>query len=427
MARRFGRTRAKTPAPEALQPELTPDDSGNVYAQARQQGHVVDRRAQVLFVAAIVLVIVYLVGLVVPKNLFYTALHQSGTNNGYTFAWFVSDFTENINGLVGVLAGNEAGAGFASTMILFVIVAMTGAAMALSGAVYQGTFRNALVTPSTLGVMTGASLGMALWVVFIYDEDKAGGSWFADANSSGSFDLGSYLMSSFGYALCCFAGCLFVVGVVLLVIRLTNHGSLSGILMIITGQVVGGIMGAITNTLRYYYVTVDPDGQKATLLQELQISSFFRSFTLVDVAVVGLALLATFAVVMHYRSQLTLLSFSEAEARSLGVETRRVRFSVIALCTLLTAIVVSFCGHVGFVGFLVPHMARRLVGPDFKYLLPCSLLLGAVFVLASYILVWVTLGSGYLTMCGMYISIFGAAVFLVTALKGDGGARGEFH
>lgn len=408
--------------------EVESGEEDNVYAAARNEGHKVDPRAQVIFVLVIVLVVVYLLGLVLPKNLFYTALQQSGNSNGYTLSWFVGDLQENVNGLVAVLAGNEeGGSSTASTMILFLVVAMTGSAMALSGAVYQGSFKNALVTPSTLGVMTGASLGMAFWVVFIYDEEQQGSTWFSEMDASGGIDLSAYLSTSFGYALCCFIGCLLVVGLVLLVVRLASSSSVSGVMMIITGQVIGGIMGAIVNTMRYYYVTVEPDGTKATLLMELQISSFYRSFTIVDVIIVGAALLATFAVVMHYRSHLELLSFSEGEARSMGVETRRVRFAVVALCTLLTAIVVSFCGHVGFVGFLVPHLARRLVGPDNKYLLPASVVLGAVFVLGSYVLVWMTLGSGYVTMTGMYISIFGAVVFLVTAIRGGGEARGEFR
>jgi len=110
----------------------------------------------------------------------------------------------------------------------------------------------------------------------------------------------------------------------------------------------------------------------------------------------------------------------------MGVDVRRMRVVVVGLCTLLTAILISFCGQVGFVGFLVPHLARRLVGPDFGYLLPASTVLGGVFVLGAYILLLMTLGSSYDTMVGMFISIGGAAVFLVTALRGKGGARGEF-
>jgi iron complex transport system permease protein len=95
----------------------------------------------------------------------------------------------------------------------------------------------------------------------------------------------------------------------------------------------------------------------------------------------------------------------------------------VGLCTLLTAIIVSFVGAVGFVGFLLPHLTRRLVGPNFRYLLPGAMVLGAVFVLAAYILVAALLGPDFETMSGMYISIFGAVVFLELVIRNKGGAR----
>lgn len=108
----------------------------------------------------------------------------------------------------------------------------------------------------------------------------------------------------------------------------------------------------------------------------------------------------------------------------MGVDSKRTQIIVVAVCTLLTAIIICFCGRVGFVGFLVPHLARRAVGPNFKYLLPASMAFGAVFVLGSYLLVAVLLGPEYETMVGMFISIFGAAIFLIQVLRGIGRGGG---
>lgn len=150
---------------------------------------------------------------------------------------------------------------------------------------------------------------------------------------------------------------------------------------------------------------------------QLQISSFYRTYTVVDLALVGVPLLLLFAFVMAFRRQLTLLTFTEAEARTMGVETQKIRYLVIVLATLLTAVIVSFCGRVGFVGFIVPHLARRLVGPQISYLMPASFLLGGVFVLGAYVLINIVLGGAYSTMAGMFISIGGALVFLFTVLR----------
>jgi iron complex transport system permease protein len=197
-------------------------------------------------------------------------------------------------------------------------------------------------------------------------------------------------------------------------------------MMIVTGQVVGAVAGVFTTLVTYYYATTDPYGDAAQFLQEVAVATFIRDFTWIDLVAIGVPLLATFLVVMRLRQKMMLLALDKTEQRTMGVNTRRMNVAVVMLCTLLTAIIISFCGTVGFVGFLVPHLARRLVGPNFKYLLPASTVLGAVFVLGAYALLEATLGVDYAQMVGMFISIGGAAVFLVTALRGKGAGFGAF-
>lgn len=400
----------------------------NAYAARVEKAHGMDPRARVVFTLCIALVVLYFLGLLVPKDMLNQGLHNSGYNAGYSFSWFIDDLMGNMNGLIAVFTGNDVpSVNFTGTMLRFVVVAIAGAGLALCGAVYQGSFKNALVSPSTLGVTSGATLGMMAWVVFCVPDDGESIAWLSGTSAAEAGQQGAYLIDSYLLAVMSFIGCLLVVGIVLLVMRLANNGKMSGIMMIITGQVVGGVAGAVSNMVRYYYVAVNPYGTKAQLLTDLTISSFYRNFTLVDVVAVLVPVLVTFLAIMRLRNQMTLLQFSEAEARTMGVETRRVQVVTVALCTLLTAIIISFCGRVGFVGFLVPHLARRLVGPSFKYLLPAAAVLGAVFVLGAYLLVSCTLGPDFETMVGMFISIAGASVFLVTALRGKGGSRGQFQ
>lgn len=407
------------------------DDDDNIYAAGVDKGHKIDPRAQVIFVLCVVLVALYAIGLVIPKDMLNQALHNSGYNAGYSFSWFIESLQENVSGIVAVLTGNDTGSvRYASTMLRYVVIALSGAGLALCGAVYQGSFKNALVSPSTLGVMSGATFGMMLWVVFLVADDGSNVGWLLSSSNSGSSQEGitsaADFFASYSLAGLSFLGCLLVVSIVLLVMRLANNGKMSGIMMIICGQVIGGVIGAVCNSIRYYYIAIDPYSAKSQLLTDLTIASFYRNFGVIDVLAVFIPILAVFLVIMRLRSQLSLLAFDDAEARTLGVETRRLQFVTVGLCTLLTAIIVSFCGRVGFVGFLVPHMARRLVGPNFKYLLPATTVLGAVFVLAAYLLLACTLGPDYETMVGMFISIFGAAIFLVTAVSGKGGSRGQF-
>lgn len=394
----------------------------------RKKGEAgLDPRFRIILILIAVTVVVFLFGLVVPKHIFDESAHLGNYNSGYTLAWFIRDLSTNLSSLFAVLVGDlDAGKDACKLIISYIVILFCGGGLALCGAVYQGTFRNALVSPSTLGVMRGAGLGMALWVLLFYDPTESHGLWFEnDALSVATNPLVS-LWNSYSLSLCSFVGCVMVVGLVVLVIGTVGRGSTSGLMMIIAGQIIGAVMGGLTSSIRYYFVTVDPEGAQAQMMMQLQISSFYRSYSLIDVFAVGVPILVMFAVVMRYRSQLTLLAFSEEEARAMGVETRRMRFLIVGLATLVTAIIVSFCGSVGFVGFMIPHLARRLVGPNFTYLMPLSLVAGALFVLTAYVLTTMILGSIYANMTGMFISIGGAVVFLVTAIKGVGSKRGSF-
>ncbi|MGN0077601.1 MAG: FecCD family ABC transporter permease [Coriobacteriales bacterium] len=401
----------------------------NDYAAQAAQGHGLDPRARTVFIICVVFLCVYAAGIIVPKDMLNEALHYAGYNQGYSLAWFVQSLQENVAGLAALLTGSAgSGSPVGYQMLLYVIVALTGAGMALSGAVYQGSFKNELVTPSALGVMGGSTLGMAVFIALFVRDD---GSGFAGLRSlftgAGTGDALAGMWASYGLALCSFAGCLLVVGLVVFTMRVFNRGQMSGIGMILTGQVVGAVCGGIVNIVRYYFVYTNPEGAQAYALQQIQVSTFYRHFTLVDVVAILVPVLACFALIMSLNQKMMLLTLSEDEARALGADTGWIKVVLVGACTLLTAIIVSFCGHTGFIGFLAPHIARRLVGPNFKYLLPASMAVGAVFVLASYVLVQMTLGPAYETVAGVFISIFGACVFLFTAIRSGGGERSEFR
>lgn len=425
-------TRRKIEYDQASSDGITFDDEGQVneFAQSVEQSHGMDPRARVIFIICVVLVVVYVFGLVVPKDLFNASAHQSGYNAGYSFSWFVEDLMTNMNALVSVCSGQGSGVvWFTNTMLRYVVVALAGAGLALCGAVYQGAFKNALVTPTTLGVGSGATLGMVAWIMFFIDDEGDTSDWAQNlyGASEAVVESGSSFISSYSLAFCSFLGCVAAVALVLLTMKLMRSSRMNGVLMIVTGQVIGGIFGALVYTVRYYCVVSNPYGAKAELITDLAVSSFYRMYGVIDVLTLLVFVIAIFLVIMRLRNYMMLLQFGDEEARTLGVNARRLRIVTVGLCTLLTAIIISFCGKIGFVGFFVPHLARRMVGPNFGYLLPASTVLGAVFVLGAYVLMAMTFGSAFETLVGMFISIGGAVVFLVTALRGEGGSRGEFR
>ena len=227
---------------------------------------------------------------------------------------------------------------------------VVGAALAAAGSAYQGMFRNPLVSPDILGVSTGAALGAVVAIFFSVD--------------------------TFVVQLSAFAGGLAAVGLVYWVgSRLRRHEPL--LALVLTGVVIGTLLGSMIALLKYL---ADP-------YNRLPAITYWLLGSLASVAPHDLAAAATLALLglapmFLLRWRINVLALPDDEARSLGVDTAKLRTLVIAAATLMTAAAVAISGIIGWVGLLIPHAARLVVGPDFGRLLPFSMLLGAAFLLA---------------------------------------------
>ena len=224
---------------------------------------------------------------------------------------------------------------------------LVGVNLAVSGAAFQGIFRNPLVESRILGVSSGAALGAALAMVL-----RSGPA---------------------GVQTCAFLGGLLAAGLAILLGSAFGGGIL---VLVLSGVLVSSFFSSLVSLVKYF---ADPYVQLPGITFWLMggISSvLWRDVMPLAVAsslgVVGLFLL---------RWRLNLLTLSEAEAQALGLPVRRLRFFVIALGTLLTAAAVSVSGVVGWIGLIVPHAARALVGPDHLFLIPASAGLGAAILL----------------------------------------------
>ncbi len=227
---------------------------------------------------------------------------------------------------------------------------VVGGSLAAAGTAYQGMFRNPLVSPDILGVSTGAALGASL-AIFL--------------------SMNVLLIQVFA-----FAGGLLAVGLVYLISsRLRGHDPL--LALVLTGVVIGSLLGSLIALLKYL---ADPNNQLPAITFWLLGS--LASATPRELAVVTPLVLAALAPMVLLRWRMNLLALPDDEARALGVDTGRLRLVVIAAATLMTAAAVALGGIIGWIGLLVPHGARLLVGPDFRRLLPLAVLLGAGFMLA---------------------------------------------
>ncbi|MEZ5448840.1 MAG: iron ABC transporter permease [Thiolinea sp.] len=226
---------------------------------------------------------------------------------------------------------------------------LVGAALAAAGSAYQTLFRNPLVSPDILGVSAGAGLGAVLGIFLS--------------------------LPVLAIQLCAFFGGLLavlLVGMVAAAVRNTDHT----LALVLTGIVIGALAGAATSLLK---VLADPYDQLPAITFWLlgSLASMTRADILpaLPVGVLGLVPL----ILLRWR--INVLALGDDEARALGVEAARLRWLVIVAATLLTASVTALAGVIGWVGLVIPHMARMLVGPDFSRLLPVAALLGAAYLL----------------------------------------------
>lgn len=227
---------------------------------------------------------------------------------------------------------------------------LTGAALSVSGASYQAVFRNPLVSPGILGALSGAGFGAALGIILNVPQWMIGASAFA----------GSTLAVLLGTGIA----------------RLSGDSSV--LMLIFGGLVSNALFTALLSILKYL---ADPDSQLPDIV--FWLLGTLSRVTPETLSLVTIPMICAMAVLCIMGRYLDALSMGDDEARSLGVPVRLVRNLVVTLATLLCALTVSMTGIIGWVGLVIPHIARLLVGPGNRLVLPMSALTGAIFLTFS--------------------------------------------
>lgn len=259
---------------------------------------------------------------------------------------------------------------------------LVGASLAASGAAYQTLFRNPLTSPAILGVSAGAGFGAALAMLL------HGGALAVQGSA--------------------FAGGLIAVGAAMFIAGRLGQGS--ALVLVLAGVVVSALFQALTSALKY---VADPVDTLPAIV--FWLLGGLGRVSVSDVAWAAPFALSGMAVLFLLRWPTQVLEAGDDEARTLGVPVRMLRLALIAAATLMTAAVVSISGVVGWVGLLVPHLARLIVGPAYAVLLPTSALLGA-----GYLLLVDDLCRAAFTTelpLGIVTAVLGAPVFVAILVK----------
>ncbi|HOJ79841.1 MAG TPA: iron ABC transporter permease [Clostridiales bacterium] len=236
-----------------------------------------------------------------------------------------------------------------------IVACVAGAALSACGAVMQGLFRNPMADPGVLGVSSGAGLGAIISI------------------TTGLAARSIYTMPMFAAV-----GALGAVAVIYLLSL--RRGRIAPLTLILSGIAVSTFIGAVTQFIliksntyevrRYVFWTMG--GLSGMMWEQVRLVTF--------------PVLVLLAALMMFSRDLNLLQLGDEEAQSLGLEPSRTRKLLLLITSLITAVTISVCGPVSFVGLIVPHIMRLIAGPDHRLLIPASALGGAIFLTGCDIL-----------------------------------------
>ena len=261
------------------------------------------------------------------------------------------------------------------------LAGIVGAALAVAGATYQGLFRNPLADPYLIGVAQGASLGAVTGFLLPV---------------SGSF-LGIGIVPVFA-----FAGAMMATAIVYGISRSGSNVAVST--LILAGVALGALLGSIVSYLVIF------SGDKIHGIIFWLMGSFSLS-QWSDVQIVLPYVAAGTIVILLCARQLNIMQLDEEQAQQLGINVERLKLILLAAATLITASAVSFVGTIGFVGIIVPHTVRLIWGADHRFLLPLSILTGAIFMIIADLIARVALSPLEIPI-GVITALFGAPFFL---------------
>ena len=260
---------------------------------------------------------------------------------------------------------------------------VVGASLAVAGASFQGIFQNPLVSPDLLGVSQGAAFGAAIAILL----------------NMGNFFI---QLSAFVFG---------IISVAITYVISKSYRAGGILLLVLSGTAVSAFFNALVSGAKFM---ADPYDKLPQIVYWRMGSLSSVNFD--KLAMIVIPLIIGIAVIMILRWHLNVLSMGDEEAQSLGLNPNNLRILIITACTLVTSAAVSISGIIGWVGLVVPHMTRIIVGPDHKILLPASLSIGASFLLLidniSRTAISIEVPIGILT------AIIGVPIFLYLLRKG---------
>ncbi len=288
--------------------------------------------------------------------------------------------------VIKILFGGESGTSYRYIIIdlrlpRIILGALVGASLSIAGTAMQGIFKNPMASPSVLGISSGAAFGAALAIVL-------GISW---ASGAWAIPAMAFLFS-------------FVTLVLVYLISRNRGGYLPVETLLLAGIAVGSLFTALVSAMEYF-AGAQLAGIVFWLMGGLYNATWDQVLAFLPVIIIGSS------ITMFLSRELDVMMIGEEHAGDLGINVNRTRLMLLSASSLLTAMAVSVSGIIGFVGLIIPHICRIILGPNHKLLLPASALSGAIFLIWMDTIARTVIQPAELPV-GIITSIIGAPFFI---------------
>lgn len=344
---------------------------------------------------------------------FSVTLFVVPANSGGSLAGYLMHVREKFDTVLLWVQGK--GGGFQSNFIRYTIIVLSGASLAGAGCVFQGSFRNIIASPSTMGVQAGASLGNALYTLFFVHVITESLEIYQSTDAlNGELSLWELNKQQ----ICAVAGALVSVWIVTGIATLLGKGTFSGGNILFAGIVFSSFVGAINTIIEYYFMYFDPDDSRWQALRVFSMGNFDRVMSMQHLGLMSVVLVPCLLLLIFVSPKLNVIVMGEEEAATMGVNVRLYRAILITVGTLMAAVVYAFCGAIGFVGFIVPQISRRFTGPDFRKLIPMCMIVGGILLILVYN---IALTFGFSLYMNMVTSVIGCSMMIYSLFNGKGG------
>ena len=264
---------------------------------------------------------------------------------------------------------------------------LVGLGLGSAGAILQGLFRNPLVDPGFIGVSSGAAVGAMIAIMF-------------------SSMIANYFIQSFIPFILPMLAIIGAFITTMIIYRMSKVANKTNIMaMLLSGIAINALSGAIIGL----FVSISSDS-------ELRSFTFWTlggldNASWLVVGISALFILTTFLIIYISRKQLDIFMLGDAEANNLGVNVEKLKKRIIVVASIMVGISVSFCGMIGFIGLVTPHLIRLFIGPKHKFLIPGSALLGSILLLLSDLISKTIIAPAQLPV-GVITAIIGAPFFI---------------